>query len=246
MGIDQDGGVYRSDRRRVQRRKKIAVGLAGLGAILAGGGYAVSAWQTARESTVIGDLGAFAPHTPPVREPPGTATTTAAPRPSAAPAPTSRPASTRLSGARRSSRPSPTPSPSRMPDEEVASALLSRLLAAPRSTPSGVASAAGGTIVVTNEPGPDGSAIRILSARYDLTARGTLLWAADSGQVVGDARCTQNVRVGGGTAETRPGLLLCWRVSAAKSVVTIATSRTGSPVAATSARVLHRAWEQLD
>ena len=242
----EEGGVYRSERRRVQRRKKIAVGIAGLGAILAGGGYAVSAWHTAQDSLMIGDLGAFGPHPPPVQEPPPTATATASPGPSAVPAPTSRPASTRLSGARRLSRPSPVPSPSRVPDDDLASAQLSRLLQAPRSTPSGGPATAGGTIVVTNESGPDGSAIRVLSARYDLTRRGTLLWAADGGQPVGDARCTQRLRIdGGAVTENRPGVLLCWRVSPAKSVVTVATRRAGSPVAAASARVIERTWQQL-
>jgi hypothetical protein len=243
MGMVEEGGVYRSERRRVQRRKKIAVGIAGLGAILAGGGYAVTAWRAAQDATVIGDIGALAPHTPAVPEPPGTDATSKPPPSSAVPAPTSRPVSTRLSGARRSSRPSPAPSPSRIPDDEVAAAQISRLLQAPRSTPSGAAPA--GTIVVTNEPGPDGSAIRVLSARYDLTGRGSLLWAADTGQPVGDARCTQNLRVDGALAEARPGLLLCWRVSPVKSVVTVATSRTGSPAAAASARVIDRTWERL-
>lgn len=252
MGMVGEDGVYRSERRRVQRRKKIAVGVAGLGAILAGGGYAVTAWRGAQDSTMIGDTGAFAPRvittarTPSVPEPPWTVATPGPTSASAVPAPTSRPASTRLSGARRSTRPSPAPSPSRMPDEEAAAAQVSRLLQAPRGTPSAAADGTGGAIVVANEPGPDGSAIRVLSARYDLTGRGTLLWAADNGRPVGDARCTQNLKIAGeAVAAPRPGLLLCWRAAPDRSVVTVATSRTGSPVAASSARVLDAAWRRL-
>jgi hypothetical protein len=239
-------GVYRSERLRVQRRKKIAVGVAGLAAILAGGGYAVTAWRGAQHTTIVGDTGAFAP--PALAAPSSPARPAKAlPAPTAVtPPPSTRP-SPRLSAARRSTRPSARPTPSAMPDEEVASAMVSQLLQLRRATASGGLTAAGREIVVAAEPGADGSAIRIVSARHDLTGRGALLWAADAGRPVGDARCTQNFRIGGGAVrETRPGLLLCWRVSPVKSVVTVASSPTGSPVAATSARVIERVWRRMN
>ncbi|MET0417218.1 MAG: hypothetical protein ABW022_14500, partial [Actinoplanes sp.] len=144
----------------------------------------------------------------------------------------------RLSAARQSSRPSPTPSPSVLPDDEMAGAQVSRLLPGPSDGPV----AAGGTTVVANETGADGSAIRIVSGLHDLRKR---LWAADAGVQVGDARCTQNLRGGGTTAAVRPRMLLCWRVSAGKSVVTVATNAAGRPQAAASVRVLDRVWQQL-
>jgi hypothetical protein len=246
MGTDEDAGVYRSERRRVQRRKKIAVGVTGLAAVLAGGGWAVSAWHTAQDSLITGDLGALAPaviptSAPPSASPPGSLSAAPSPLPSptrsagrsASPSP-------RLSGARQSSRPSPTPSASPMPDDEVASAQVSSLLQV--SPPPGGAAAAAGTIVVTTEAGADGSAVRVLSARRDLGRR---LWAADGGRQVGDSRCTNNLRVDGRPAQVRPGVLVCWRVSAAKSVVTVATRGGEGPVAEASARVLDRTWRQL-
>jgi hypothetical protein len=98
---------------------------------------------------------------------------------------------------------------------------------------------------VANETGADGSAIRIVSGRHDLTAGGTRLGAADSGVQVGDSRCTRNVQLDNRRSEVRTGLLLCWRASATRSVVTVATIRGGRPIESTSARVIDRIWRQL-
>jgi hypothetical protein len=243
--VDEDA-VHRAQRRRAQRRKKLAVGVAGLAAILAGGGYAVSVYQAARDATIIGgDTGALGP--PPAVSPAATtsAPPAASPSGSASPSgrssPSSRPPSTRLSAARQLSRPSPTPTPSPLADEQAAGAQVSRLLPAPANASGGPA-AAGRSAVVANETGADGSAIRIVSGRHDLRTR---LWAADAGVQVGDARCTQNLRIDGRAAEVRPRMLLCWRVSAARSVVTVATNATGKPSTATSVRVIERVWQQL-
>ena len=245
--VDEDA-AHRARRRRAQRRKKLAVGLAGLAAILAGGGYAVSAYQTARDTTIIGgDTGALGPPRVSPATSAGTPSASAGSPAPAGSAPSSRPPSPRLSAARQRSRPSPTPSPSpspspsSLPDDEAAGAQVSRLLPAPTRASGGPA-AAGRSAVVANETGADGSAIRIVSGRHDLRSR---LWAADAGVQVGDARCTQNLRIDGAAPEVRPGMLLCWRVSAAKSVVTVATNEAGKPVAAASARVIERVWQQL-
>jgi hypothetical protein len=241
MGTDHDDGLYISERRRVQRRKKAGVAVAGLAAIVGGGSYAVSAWFAAVAATTPGDTGALAPIVTPASRratdlPPATATATA----------TSPKTPARIAGVRQQSLPSPTPSTAALPDDEVASAQVSRLLGAPRATPSGGLVAAGEAITVATEPGPEGSEIRVVSARFDLTGRGSQLWAADNGLPIAGARCTQNLRVAGEqTARIRPTMLLCWRASAAKSVVTVATSAIGRPAAATSAAVIERAWQRL-
>ncbi|MEU8813366.1 hypothetical protein [Actinoplanes sp. NPDC048796] len=246
MDMVEDDGVYHSEqrrlRRRVQRRKKFAVGVAGLAALVAGAGYGVSAWQTARESTFVADA-------------PGpvvTSTSRSSPKPAVVPTPAPqtsfRAKLPRLSAARQRTSPSPTPSPTTPPvrDEDVASAQISSLLRAPRTRPSGGVAAAGESIAVANERGPDGSTIRIVSARYDLTGRGARLWATDGGVPVGNARCTRNVRADGrSAAETRPGLLLCWRVTPDRSVVTVATRTGGSPAPVSSARLIERVWQRL-
>jgi hypothetical protein len=258
--VDNDG-VYVSQRRRVQRRKKALVAVVGLAAVLGGGAYGVSAWHTARDTTITGDTGALAPVAPapsspsPADEvpwesvaPSGSPSGSQSGSPS--PSPGARTSVARLSGVRQSSRPSPTPSASAsasasaVNDDEVASAQVSRLLRTPRVAPSGGLTAAGEAITVANETSPDGSSIRVVSARYDLTARGASLGAADSGQPFGTVRCTQNLLVGQ-VAQVRPQMLLCWRTSAAKSVVAVATSATGRPAAAVSAAAIDRAWRRL-
>ncbi|MET0418801.1 MAG: hypothetical protein ABW022_22530, partial [Actinoplanes sp.] len=81
MTMVDDDEVYRTRRRRAQRRKKFAVAVAGLAAILAGGGYAVSAYRAAQDSTIIGGSGALGPAvTPDVAEPTTSAPTTSAAR----------------------------------------------------------------------------------------------------------------------------------------------------------------------
>ena len=94
--------------------------------------------------------------------------------------------------------------------------------------------------------GPSNFTIRVVSAHYDLTGRSELLAAADQGHVVGGARCTRNLRVGAGAApEVRPGMLLCWRTAADKSVVTIAIDKLRPPSAAASAVVVDQEWTAM-
>ncbi|HEY0002894.1 MAG TPA: hypothetical protein VGB74_20740 [Actinoplanes sp.] len=241
MGPDQDDGVYLPDQRRVQRRKKAGVAIAGLAAILGGASYAVTTWFTGEDATAPGDTGALAPIVTPTSRRPH-----AAPQTTAEPTETVRRMPPRIAGVRQRSLPSPTPSTAALPDDEVASTQVSRLLGAPRTTPSGGLVAADEAITVVHEAGSDGSSIQVVSARFDLTGRGSHLWAADDGLPISGARCTQNLRVEGEpAARVRPNVMLCWRASTARSVVTVATSPVGRPAAAISAAVIDRAWQRL-
>jgi hypothetical protein len=151
-----------------------------------------------------------------------------------------------MSAQRRSWRPSPVPSPSARTDDELAAAQVSELLE-PRPDVPGVAVAADAAIV-RNEVTSDGTQVRVVSAHYDLTGRWRLLKAADGGQMVGGVRCTQNFQIDGEPEQrqTRPGLLLCWRTTAGKSVVAVATnSATGHPTIAASVAVVDREWAGL-
>ena len=237
--VDNDG-VYRSQRRRVQRRKKVLVAVVGLAAMLGGGAYGVTAWRTARDIT---DPNAYAPAVTPPSD------SALAPGPDAtaeadAVSPTPHPSRPRLAGVPQSSRPSPTPSASAEPDDQVAAAQVSHLLQVPRVSPSGGTTGITGAITVTNEAAPDGSVVRVIAARYDLTARGTSLWAADSGHAINGAHCTQNLLVDK-TPQVRPSMMLCWRTSPTRSVITVATSTKGRPAASVSADVLDRTWRGL-
>lgn len=236
-GVYYSEGTERKQRRSLQRRKKALVAFLGLAAVVGGGFYGVTTWLAARESitTITDALGPVAVSSPTTR-----------PRASAKPArpkrtPAPGPAPATKSAARQQYRPSPTPT-STLTDDQIAAVQVGRLLERPH--PAGSASAS--AVTVTNETAADGSLIRVVSARRDLTAQWESLWAADGGRSVGPARCTQNFKIDGSTyAENRPGMLLCWRTSPAKSVVTVATVRSGRPSPASSVAVVDREWSRI-
>jgi len=238
-GVYYSGSAYSGGvpSRARSRGKKAAVAVVGLSAVGAGAYFATTLFATHAQTTLNREPGALAPVAPMESSAPATRATPRSPAP--APGPIAGP----KSAARQSLRPSPTPSPSAMADEEIASLQVSRLLQA-QPAPSGPGlAAASGPVTVLNRSGTDGSAIRVVSARYDLTGRWELLAAADRGQAVGGARCTRNLRVGtAATPEARPGMLLCWRTAANKSVVTVAINKAHSPSARVSASVVDQEW----
>lgn len=219
MTVQDENGVYRSlaRERRNQRRKQLGVGLAGLAAIAGAGAFAV-------QSELI-DLA------PPADEPP---LVIAQPPPSPPP---SAKASTSASRARglapatpwrvvRSGvrqRTSPTPSPPPPPSVAAAAAPITELT---ETTASG--------------------AIRVTTAGFDLTGRAELTVAGDRGWPVDKARCTRNIRsTPAGDPRVVPSMLVCWRTSAQRSVVTIAVAERGRPSSAESVAVLEREWARL-
>jgi hypothetical protein len=237
-GVYYSEGTERSQRRSLQRRKKALVAFLGLTAVLGGGGYGVTTWLAARDSitTITGALGPVAVSSPTARPRPTPTRTT---RPKRTPAPG--PAPVTKSAARQQYRPSPTPT-STLTDDQIAAVQVGHLLERPHAA----GSASAGAVAVTNETAADGSLIRVVSARHDLTGQWDSLWAADSGRSFGTSRCTQNFKINGSSyAEVRPGMLLCWRTSAARSVVTVATVKVGRPAAASSVAVVDREWSRL-
>ncbi|WP_328460488.1 hypothetical protein OHA21_29950 [Actinoplanes sp. NBC_00393] len=92
----------------------------------------------------------------------------------------------------------------------------------------------------------DGETLRVVSAKYDLTGQREMLWAADKGHKVGDASCTQRFRFSNDTKPTeRPSMLLCWRTSEAKSVVTVAVTKEGRPSEEKTVAALQKEWMKL-
>ena len=241
--MSADDGVYYSQNQRKQRRKgKAAAVVAALVVLLGGGAYAATTWMTGRDATVTGNAAAVDPPSAgPSARPSAGPSTGPSTGPSAGPRPGPVPAT--RSGVRRSSRPSPTPTAD---DEAVAAMLVGRLMEPPASSSPGGLAVAGDALSVRSEVGREGTAIRVVSARADLTARRRVLGAADSGEQAGAARCTRNFRLAGEPeSRIRPGVLLCWRTSAAKSVVTVATNARGRPSAASSVAVIDREWTDL-
>ena len=102
-----------------------------------------------------------------------------------------------------------------------------------------------GDIVTRTRSTPEGT-IRITTARSDLSGLGDRLLAADDGQPAGPGRCTQNLRLGDDApARKTPDMLLCWRTSAGRSVVTVAVARSGHPSVARSVAILNQEWAAL-
>jgi len=224
-----DDGIYVSAQQRRRRRRQIGSLVAIAAVLLGAGSYVGASWYVGRQSTVTG----LPPLVTPSVTPPISATPSVAPQ--SAPAV---PQLGTMSAARRSWLPSPVPSPTAPTDDELAATQVGRLLQ-PRA---GVLAADSAT-TVRNEVTAGGAQARIVSARYDLTSRWQLVGAADSGELIGAVRCTQNFRVDGvPLPQNRPGLLVCWRMSPVKSVVVIATRATGQPQAAEAAAVVAREW----
>jgi len=100
-------------------------------------------------------------------------------------------------------------------------------------------------VVERNEKVENGS-MRIVTARSDLTGQRELLWAADQGKRVGEARCTQNFKFANNqTPAIRQNMLLCWRTSAKRSVATVLIDYGGHPSTAKSRSIIDREWAKL-
>jgi hypothetical protein len=90
------------------------------------------------------------------------------------------------------------------------------------------------------------STLRVMSARQDLSGQRELGWVADDGVPVGGARCSQKFRLSTGVrVAEKPSLLVCWKLSKAKSVYTVAVQIGGRPSKAESAAAIKKAWSKL-
>jgi hypothetical protein len=222
------------DHRSHPRRWQLVVGGIGLAGLLGAGAYTTTAFiADRRDATVNRDTGAIAAVVP----------TTAAPTQITGSAPASRDAPTKAVAA-------PTASRSRSKVASVAEEIKKARDAAERDgfplrRPLTVAphvADLGGPVHETNQRTKKGS-MRVVTANYDLTGQRELLWAGDWGTTVGDARCTQNFHFSNDeNPRVLPTMLLCWRTSAARSVVTVAVSYHGTPARADSVAVLDGEW----
>jgi hypothetical protein len=92
----------------------------------------------------------------------------------------------------------------------------------------------------------DRRTLKVVSARGDLTGSKELLWVADGGHPVGNARCSQKFRFNSKSDVTeKPTLLICWRTSATRSVYTVAVTLDGRPSEQASVATIDKVWAQL-
>ncbi|MEV4348693.1 hypothetical protein AB0J83_29905 [Actinoplanes sp. NPDC049596] len=242
-----DEGVYQSDmhdrqeRRRKQRAKQAVVGVAGL-AVLGAGAYFVTT-QVTGQTTETRDAGALAPIT--------SAATSAPASASASPEPTAEAdAVTPTKGAvKQSTSPTPSPSPSRSMsvEQEIKEA---REKAAKDGynvkrpvTPA--PNAATGPVTEHNENRKNGT-FRVVTARHDLSGQRELLWVANGGESVGSADCTQTFKFSNNDKpQVKKNMLVCWRTSASRSVVTVMVDYNGNPSKTDSVKAIDREWAKL-
>ena len=227
--------------RRNRRRKQAIAGVAGL-AVLGAGAYLVTSQVVDNTRTKTKDAAALAPA--PLEPVSPSASEPASAEPSAAASASASPST--------AATPEPSPAPSRTltAEQRVAKA---RAAASKAGYPVKrglvpTAKVAAGPVSVRNTGSlQQGGTMRIVSAPYDLTGTRELLWAADEGNPAGDdVRCTQNFKLSNDTeARVRPTMLLCWRTSAGKSVVTVAVARKGKPASAASVAVIDREWAKI-
>src|SRR4029453_2428523 len=147
----------------------------------------------------------------------------------------------------RSATPKPKTTAQRISDARAAASKAPSQVRRPLPPANGGAVAAADAVTVTNTGSlQDGGTMRVVSAKQDLTGQRELKWAADDGEAVGQARCTQTfVFSSGSPAKERPTMLLCWRPSTERSVITVAVSSSGRPSKATSVATLNTQWAKL-
>ncbi len=229
-------GVYRSVRldRRTQRRKQLGVALAGLAVFGAAGAFVaqIQVFDLTRRTTAQEPRSLAPPVTPsPSSSSPSSTVSPSTRSRKATPEPVNR------SGARQRTSPTPTPTPTPS---------LSLSVPASVAASSAGLSAAAERKVQNRSETTAGGTIRVTTAGFDLSGRPELDIAGDRGWAVGRARCTHSIRSDSGRqVRAAPGMLVCWRTSPARSVVTVAVSARGRAQSGESIAVLEREWTRL-
>jgi hypothetical protein len=91
------------------------------------------------------------------------------------------------------------------------------------------------------------STVQIETAQADLSGQGLRLIAAGKGEPAGNGvSCTNSIRFAAGAEPTaRPNVLLCWRTSDSRSVVTMTVTPEGKPSKTDSAEIISKEWSKL-
>jgi hypothetical protein len=244
----EDGGYSRKTARWVRAGKKALVALAGMAAIGAGVLFFVTTAMPAKEQ-LAPEIGALAPARSPSSTPSPRSLHSPRPAPTSMPtAATSKPVKSAVAPRR---SPIPETSPSLSLAQRVAVARPAATgVAVPSAMPQqfGVAAVPPQifSVIDSGSMKRDGETMRLVSALGDLTGRRELSWVADAGTPVGDALCSQNFHY---SAPVEPGanpsLVVCWRVSAQKSVISVAVSKSGTPSMQAGVSAIDRQWERL-
>jgi hypothetical protein len=233
---DQDYGREEVTALRNRRRKQVLIAVTGL-AVLGVGAALVTAQVVDDGKATTRDAAALVPVTPAVT--PAESVSPEAPASSAAPASSSASASPSASADAKAVA-------KEIAEARAAAAKDGVPLKKPVQAEGDSVAAAEAKVVNTGSLSKDRATLRIVSARADLTGQRELSLVADVGKPVGNASCSQNIRVhAGAKPETKQNLLICWRVSAQKSVYTVAVDLDGDPSEQESVAAIDREWQAL-
>jgi hypothetical protein len=227
-----DGERDPRPRRRLSRRR-LAVGTAGLAVLLGTGAYLVTdrlvnetEQTTAQDMTVIAPAATAAPTSS------GMSPDAPIPEPSAAPTP-------QASGAPLS-------------DETVTEILKARKkmekegVEVKRPLKKGGAAQAANVEATTEGSLSTGGIVRMVTAKEDLTGQRELAWVSGGITKYRDVPCSQTVRFSPDSPpEKKDNLLICWRTSAAKSVISIVVDPDGKPSRAKAVDALEKEWRSM-
>jgi hypothetical protein len=86
----------------------------------------------------------------------------------------------------------------------------------------------------------------VVSARGDLSGAREMQWAADDGELIGAVHCTRNFQFDEEKpAIVRPTMLLCWHITARRSVYVVAVDLDQPPSEQAAASTIERVWKTL-
>lgn len=230
---------------RRSRRTRVVAGAVGLAGLLGGGTYvAVARLAPTASETRTHDVGALPP----------AATTTDAPSVPPTAAVRHSGAGLRPKAGQQPTTAAPVTSEAyRTAAEQVAAARAAaakdgvRVVHPPVSAASPAAVAAAAAAHVENLGSlKQGSTMRVITAKMDLTGLREQGWVAGGVTAHGPASCSQTFRFGNEQkAAIKPTLLVCWRTSAHKSVITVAVDTKGHPSVAKSITTIDERWRKM-
>jgi hypothetical protein len=214
---------------RPRRRRLALIAAAGLTVAVGGGAFALTRGPDTNDPAPVAGTRANGGA--------GPAGTSGDPVPSAAPSGSHATQAAQPDGAAAS----PTASRLRTPKP----ATTSYRAGADTSEPRAVVADVPVTTVSSGSP-KEGRTLKVVSARGDLSHEREMVWAADQGEAVGEARCTQNFKISFSAPVThRPTMLLCWRLSSTRSAYSLMVDLHGKPSRTDSVAALDKAWNKL-
>jgi len=225
-----------------RRRKQAIVGAAGLAAVLGGGAIVATSLMSDSTDARVTEIGAPAPVAPAT----SASSAAGASAPSASATTTTKPASRPATTSTSSPAPKSPAERAKAAKEAGARSGVKAMHPLPPAAGADTVSAADVAVTQIGSLRDEAGQIKVMSARTDLTGYRELRWVADDGEAIGNARCSQTFRFSPDAEPAeRPTFLICWRMSATRSVYTTATDLDGRPSKAASVAALDKQWNKL-